>query len=138
MAGTKTVEAVEHSLQWKMDRAYQLTWNLCFVWNEGEGDGSVRDTDELFGKEDSAMLWAWSEGGMHQMYEKVTSGRCSIQRSIDFDVGVFEEEVDEAIARCTELHARIELPLSDECPEEDDELATVETGSASDCVEIGE
>ena len=138
MAGTKTVEAVEHSLQWKMDRACQLTRSLCFVWDDEGYVGSVRSTADLFGKESSDMLWAWSEGGMHQMYEKVTSGRCSIQRSIDFDVGVFEEEADEAIARCTELHARIELPLSDECPEEDDELATVETGSASDCVEIGE
>ena len=124
MSEQSDVGMIEHSLRWKMRRAYQLAGNLCFVWDDDGYVGSVRDTTDLFGLDDSDMLWAWSEGGMHQYYDKRASGRCSIQSMIDFDVGAFEEETDEAIAKCIELHAQIELPLPDEFPEEDETETT--------------
>ena len=107
-------QGLGHSLCWKMRRAYQLTGNLCFVWDERGYVGEVRDTQALFGEEASETLWAWSEGLMHKYCEDRTSGRCSLQAFIDFDVGRFEAETDQVIELCNRLHERIGLAIPEE------------------------
>ena len=121
--GTETVvgdreQGAEHSLHWKMMRAYQLTGNLCFVWDERGYVGAVRDTRALFGESASADLWAWSEGSMHKYYEDCASGRCSPQAMIDFDSAKFEDGVDRVIRLCNRLHERIGLAIPEEPIEE--------------------
>ena len=110
-------QGLEHSLCWKMRRAYRLTANLCFVWDKRGYVGEVRDTQALFGEEASETLWAWSEGLMHKYYEDRAAGRCSLQAFIDFDVGRFEAEADRVIDLCNRLHGKIGLAI----PEEPDE-----------------
>jgi hypothetical protein len=111
-------QGLEHSLCWKMRRAYQLTGNLCFVWDGRGYVGAVRDTRALFGESASADLWAWSEGSMHKYYEDRATGRCSLQAFIDFDIGGFEAEADRVINLCIGLHERIGLAIPEEPIEE--------------------
>jgi hypothetical protein len=111
-------QGLEHSLRWKMRRAYRLTGNLCFVWDERGYICEVRDTRALFGESASDDLWAWSEGLMHKYHGDRASGRCSLQASIDFDIGRFEAEADRVIELCTRLHERIGLAIPEEPMEE--------------------
>jgi hypothetical protein len=43
--------------------------------------------------EHSDMVWAWADGGVHAYYERMVTGRCSLQAQIDFDLERFESRV---------------------------------------------
>lgn len=61
------------------------------------------DYQEGFDEKDYDIVSMWQDGLMQKFYENMTTGRCSLNDFISFDVERFEGEVDKHIARMQEM-----------------------------------
>jgi hypothetical protein len=61
--------------------------------------------------EESDLIFGWADGLTHAYYEKISSGQCSLQASIDFDVAKFEERVVKDIATMKAILNRVGKPV---------------------------
>lgn len=73
-----------------MGEAYGVSLDLAYATLSP--DGHYLDVREL-PVEHSDMVWAWADGHVHGYFERITTGRCSLQAQIDFDLEAFEERV---------------------------------------------
>lgn len=91
----------ETSLCDKMEEAYRLSIRLiydgCKHAKRCEHDCEPVDVLAKYGKEVDDFVWSWTDGLMHKYYNDRSSGHCSLQSFIDFDIEVFEKEVDSHI-----------------------------------------
>lgn len=91
----------EKSLSEKMTHAFNLSLDLCYDGCEHETkcDHACKPVEKIAGltKKQEDDVWSMVDGLWHKYYFKRTTGQCSIQAMIDFDVGVFEKEVDDLI-----------------------------------------
>jgi hypothetical protein len=79
------------SLSDLMHEAVTLSWDLSFEAVTPEG--RYTKWRSVGNAEESDMITSWADGLMHQYYQRYSSGRCSLQAMIDFDVAEFEESV---------------------------------------------
>jgi len=94
------LEAQEASLSDKMAKAFDLSIELWKL-DESKEYKALRQGEEV------DFVYGWADGLCHKYYQKMTPGHCSLQATIDFDVGVFEESVDRDIERMEKILARL-------------------------------
>ncbi len=95
------------SLQDIMSEALRISWELTYKnrWDDGVYH-EPRDGGELT-EEEEDMVAGWADGLVHKYYDKMASGRCSLQASIDFDVAEFEARCLRDLARMKEILGRV-------------------------------
>jgi hypothetical protein len=97
------------SLQELMQEAFNLS--LDCAYGTLAPTGNYMHVRELpVSKETNDMIFAWCDGLMHGYYERTSSGRCSLQATIDFDVAKFEANVERDIATMEGLLATYGMP----------------------------
>ena len=80
------------SVEELLNKAYHLSLKLAYetvTWKGNYFD--VRENFKHGGDVDK--IFSYCDGLQHKYYDKVTSGRCSIQTTIDFDIEKFEENL---------------------------------------------
>ena len=83
------------SLKDKMNKAYGLACDLAYGEITHAGNYfTVRDDKRV----QSDRIWGYVDGLWSEYLWKHMEGRCSLQATIDFDIGKFEEQVDKDIA----------------------------------------
>ncbi len=90
-----------------MQDAYAASLDLAYATLSP--DGYYLDAREL-PVEHSDMVWAWADGHVHGYYERMATGRCSLQAQVDFDLGEFEERVVRQLDMMRRLLKRIGEP----------------------------
>ena len=88
---------MEQSISDKLKELYYLSYDLAY------GDNEVFDTDELYGKKVSDIIWSAVDGLFDKHIDNMINGRCSLQASIDFDLGEIESQIDDRIKILKEL-----------------------------------
>lgn len=96
------------SLSDLMHEAVTLSWNVSYEEITPEGHYSKWRT--VGTEEESDMITGWADGLMHQYYQRHSSGQCSIQAMIDFDVAEFEESVKRDIGIMRALLEKVGRP----------------------------
>lgn len=92
-----------------MEEAYQLS--LKVGHSELAPDGSYFTWRELpTNEENNDMVSAWADGLTHKYYQDRVNGHCSLQTTIDFDVGDFESKVKMNIECMKAILARVGPP----------------------------
>lgn len=94
----KESEEIIESLEEKMGKAFYLSMDVSYK--------NLTPADHYFIVKDIDLpdfVWAWADGRVHKYYEDTTTGRCSLSRSINFDIEKFEARVDDEIKQMEEL-----------------------------------
>jgi hypothetical protein len=101
---------MNESLDELMTRAFHLAMDVAYS-ELAPGGHWIAARQEALGTEDETdMVWSWADGHQHKHLHDRTSGRCSLQAMIDFDIGRFEEQVRRDIVTLTQLLARFGAP----------------------------
>ncbi len=85
---------MEKSIDEKLQKLYELSCNLAYV-----NDCEVVDTDKLYGKGISDIIWSMVDGLYSQWVCNMVAGRCSLQAMIDFDLSKVEKQIDDRIEK---------------------------------------
>ena len=94
------------SLSDLMTEAYNLSLVLGF--GEIAPDGSLLTWRSLpTSSENEDMISAWADGLCHKYYQNVSTGHCSPQQTINFDLEKWEEQVKMEIEIMKEILARV-------------------------------
>jgi hypothetical protein len=104
-----------HSLRWKMCRAYQLSSILSFQKDSKE----ARNTTAIFGQDNSDLIWSHCEGDQFKYYHKMETCRCSLKAAMEFDIGKYEERMEQAIVTFISLLEQVNEEVPEEMTEED-------------------
>ncbi len=96
------LEAQEESLSEKMGKAFDLSIELWKLDETKEYKALKRD-------EEADLVYGWADGLCHKYYEKMSSGHCSPQAMVDFDIEKFEESVDRDIEKMQKILARLKM-----------------------------
>ena len=89
------IDVFEPSFRDKLAKAFYLGLALAYV---GDTCVEVRDMDALFGAEVSDRIWVWVDGLVQNYHVSRMTGRCSLQATIDYDIGEAEASIDKEIA----------------------------------------
>ena len=96
------------SLKDKMIEASDLACDIAYSEVTHEGHYfTVRDDKQA----NSDRVWGWVDGLVQASAMKRIEGRCSLQATIDFDIGEFEESVDKDITWFKTVLARVGKPV---------------------------
>ena len=98
------------SLHDLMCEAYKLACDLGY--SELAPGGYYFTARELpVDERTSDMIWAWVDGLTQKYYENMSTGHCSLQATIDFDPGEFEEDVERDIRKMKKLLVEVGSPV---------------------------
>lgn len=97
------------SLQDLMNEAYNLSLDLAY--EDMAPNGHYLTPRSNLPTEEADLIYGWADGLMHKYYENRSSGRCSLQATIDFDVAKFEQSVVKDIAKMKIILARVGKPV---------------------------
>ena len=78
----------ETSFQEKLNRAYQLALELAY-----EDDECIHPTNI-----NNDLVWAYVDGLIKNYHNKILSGRCSLQATIDYDMEKEEKTLNDHIS----------------------------------------
>ncbi len=99
------------SLSQLMAQAFNLSLTVGYSELSPDGHYFTWREDATIPETDWDTISGWADGLMHKFYENRASGHCSLQATIDFDVGAFEEEVKRDIAMMAAHLARVGKPV---------------------------
>lgn len=95
------------SLQEIMGECYNTSLQLAYKTKTERGTMfDARDEGDLT-EEEADLVYGWADGLVHQYYHKRATGQCSLQASMDFDVGKFEEQCLKELAIMKEILTRV-------------------------------
>ena len=86
----------ELSLEEKMGEAFSRSLLLAYA-TIAPGGTFFNSRDFNFGPAYDDLISGWCDGLVHKYYNRITTGQCSLNAQINFDLAKFEQEVDEAI-----------------------------------------
>lgn len=96
------MEEKEKSLKDLMDKAFSLSLDLAH--SELAPDGHYFTPRNLpISQEKNDLIFGWADGLVHNYYERICSGRTSIQAQVDFDIEKFEETINKDIKQMEDL-----------------------------------
>ncbi len=98
------------SLQNLMGEAYHLALQVGYGEITEDGHYWTWREDKRISDADMDDVSAWADGLVGKHYENLSSGHCSIQAMIDFDVAAFEASVVADIARFKSILERVGPP----------------------------
>ena len=104
------MDTATESLEDLMRQAFNLSLDLAYTELSPDG-GYFTAREGVFAEAQEDMIFGWVDGLTQKFYSSRTSGHCSLQAMIDFDVAAFEEEVRRDIATMTELFAQVGKPV---------------------------
>lgn len=99
------------SLSDLMQTAFKLSLDLSHTELSSLGHYFTPRETNMGTEKETDMVWAWSDGLMHKFYENRSTGHCSIQSMIDFDVAKFEADVEKDIATMERLLKKYGKPV---------------------------
>lgn len=97
MTVAEDVGTESKSLAELMQEAMKTSWDLAFE-TVAPDDSYLDPRNTGLPAEHEDMIWAWADGLMHEYYQRMATGRCSLQASLDFDPGKFEQQVRRDLA----------------------------------------
>ena len=101
------------SLAELMGDAVALSWEL--IYEDIAPDGTYltpRQNFESIGTDtEKDMISSWADGLYHKYYDNRTTGHCSLQAMIDFDVEKFEKQVEQDIETMKRILAVVPSPV---------------------------
>ena len=90
---------MEKSINEKLQKLYELSCNLAYV-----DHCKVVDTDKLYGKAISDIIWSIVDGLYSQWVCNMIEGRCSLQAMIEFDLSTVEKQIDDRIEKLQNIN----------------------------------
>jgi hypothetical protein len=93
-----------------MDEALSLSWKLSYSTIAPDGTYFDPRDDSTISKDDWSMISGWADGLTHKYLDKCTTGHCSLNQMISFDIEKFENEVIRDIEKMKILLARVGEP----------------------------
>ena len=77
-------------------------WNICRDLCYKPGDGIMKENHKILlengmSEDGYDAMHSILDGGYHMAYEQQSTGRCSWQSMIDFDIAKFEDSMDKEI-----------------------------------------
>lgn len=100
---------MEQSLNELMWQAYNLSLDVCY--SELTPQRTCFTPRNNLTEEEGNLAFEWADGLIHKHYERVSSGCCSIQAMIDFDVAKFEQRVKDDIKKLEAVLKRVGKPV---------------------------
>lgn len=102
---------IEKSLAELMEEAFYLSLNI--VYETLSPNGHYFDERENFHNLPESILdtvFGWADGLCHGMYQRISTGRCPTQTTIDFDIGDWETTVKVNIRMMKEALKMLGMP----------------------------
>jgi hypothetical protein len=99
------------SLQQLMHEAFVLSLRLSHSEYSPKGHCFTPRTEQLGTKEQDEMIWSWADGLTHSYYQRISTGHCSPQSMIDFDIERFENTIKENIETMKKLLETFGQPI---------------------------
>lgn len=105
------------SLAELMQRAIHLSLQIAYETITPHNTYFDVRTDLQTTEQNESIIWGWADGLVHRQYQNISSGRCSLQTTIDFDVAKFEDSVKRDIEMMESLSKRLGPPRQLTCEE---------------------
>jgi len=91
---------MNQSISKKLQLLFEISIDLAYH----ENGIDVFDTDELYGKEISDVIWGMVDGLFPRYVMDRINGYCSLQELINFDLAEIEKRIDNNILMLRELN----------------------------------
>jgi len=91
---------MNQSISEKLQSLFEISMDLAYHPNGID----VFDTDKLYGKEISDIIWNMIDGLFPKHIMDRINGRCSIQELINFDLSEVEKQIDNNIMTLRKLN----------------------------------